>query len=127
MKRVLIVKEGHFGEVKQEEYAEEIELFRHALEVAEVPSLIGREKKEKAAKVEVVETAQEVEKILSREKVDAVVFISRGMESSAEKIASSYPKTRITVFTGLIPDGKVVWVDKTWITGKEIIQRPVLR
>lgn len=126
MKRVLIVKEGHFGDVKPESYMEQIENFRHAIEAAEVPSLYRHGEKEKAAEVQVVETAQEAEKTLSRERVSAVVFIFRGMEHSAERLACLYPEARIVVFTGLIPKGKVVWIDKMWATTRETIQNVVL-
>jgi len=124
MKRVLIVKEGQWGSVKPEEYEEQIELYQRILDEAK------DYKGEKAAKVEVVATAEKAEKIIKtaplNDKIDVVIFISRGMEWIAEKFAATYPRTRVIVFTGLIPEGKVIWLQKSATIGGETIRDIVL-
>lgn len=116
MKRVIIVEEGQWGGVKAEDYRSVINLYREVLETAEVPSLSVQGKKEKAAEVQVVATVAEAEKKIKEaplnQMIDVVVFISRGQEFTAERFAKTYPRTRIVVFTGLIPEGKIIWVDK---------------
>lgn len=118
MKRVLIVKEGKFGLVDRKIYQMWIDLYER---------ILGKE-----ARVEVIETAEETEEILKKEEVDAVVFISRGIQEIAERFADTYLKTRIVVFTGFIPfpdtmsSKKVIWVDKGKATDPQIIRDIVL-
>ncbi len=116
MKTVLIVAEGSWGRMKEGDkgYKEEIQYYTTFLEAAKSPRLGGGE--EKAATVKVVPTAEVAEEMIKSGGVDAVVFISRGMEVVAEQFAGAYPETRIVVFTGLIPKGKVIWVNKIWDT-----------
>jgi len=117
MRRIVIVKEGQWGTVTREEYEQFIELLKRSLEEIKTKNYTtGQE--EKAAEVVVIDTAQEVKNLLKKNKwaVDILMFVSRGMESVAEKIAAEYPRIRVVVFTGFIPDGKVIWFTKTWIT-----------
>ena len=126
MKRVLIVKEGQWGDMKPEEYQPLINYFQQTLEKAELPSLYQEGRKEKTVEVRIIETAQDAEKILKTEGADAVLFISRGMEFTAERLATLYPRTRVIVFTGLIPERKVIWINKIWLN-PELIENVVLR
>ena len=130
MKRVIIVKEGQWGGIKEEDYLPLVNLYREVLERAEVPGPYGDGKKEKAARVEVVATVAEAEKKIKEaplnQRIDVVVFISRGVEVEAERLAKSYPKTRIVVFTGLIPEGKIIWVDKAHCADPKMIENIVL-
>jgi hypothetical protein len=125
MQKVLIVKEGRWGLVEPKEYQEQIEFYQKVLDRAEAPSLYGRGK-EKAAEVRLVETAEEAEKITRIERVKAIVFVSRGMEVQAEKFAEAFPKTKVIVFTGAIPEGKVIWVNKACMSDSKQIQDIVL-
>ncbi|PJA63867.1 MAG: hypothetical protein CO160_01665 [Candidatus Portnoybacteria bacterium CG_4_9_14_3_um_filter_43_11] len=118
--RVFIVKEGQWGLMKPEEYESIIKLYKEVLERAEDT------KGNKMAEVEVVETTKEAVKRANME-ADVVVFISRGMEEEAEKLASAYPRIKVVVFTGAIPQGKVIWVNKACAAGMETIQNIVLR
>lgn len=127
--RVLIVREGQWGTATPESYEQFIEALRETLERAERTG--PNNTKEKAAKVEVVETWAEAEKRLETAPLNlpihTVVFVSRDMGETAKRMASKYPRTRIVVFTGLIPEGEVVWVDK-WLltTGQAAIDAIVL-
>ncbi len=111
-KRVFIVKEGHWGSVEPKEYLEQIEIFKEVIESAE--DSLGK----KLAQVTIIETAKEAQEKVTGS--DAVIFISRGMERVAEKMASENPRVRVVVFTGLIPKGKVIWFDKGWFDRKAI-------
>jgi len=78
-----------------------------------------------------VATAARSEEIIKsapiNDSITAVVFISRGMEKEAERIAKAYPKVRVIVFTGLIPEGKVIWVKKATVdieTVRKIVLYP---
>lgn len=122
-KRVLIVAEGHWGEVR--DYRDMIESYRRILAAAEVTKFSGNGT-EKEAIVEVVETAKEAEREINCGGIYAIIFISRGMEMFAEKFAATYPKIKVVVFTGLIPYGKVIWIDKMWATEPQVVQRIVL-
>ncbi len=118
-KRVLIVKEGQWGWVEPEEYQELIKLYTGILE--EAKDSLGNQ----LAQVTIVDTIKEAEARIRME-ADVVVFVSRGVEEEAERIAREHPKIRVIVFTGLIPGGKVVWVQKTWAASRESIQNIIL-
>lgn len=126
------MQEGQWGLVKPEDYKEQISLYQQTLDEEEEP--YGSEGRQvgfrRAAEVRVVATANEAEKIIKtaplNERIGVVIFISRGMERIAEKLAATYPKTKVIVFTGLIPEGKVIWVSKAWATSPEAIQNIVL-
>lgn len=120
MKRVFIVAEGQWGSVRPEEYQGQIRLYQEILSEAEDSE--GK----KAALVTIVDTIQEAERKLKEEGADVVVFISRGVEKDAERIARENPRTRVVVFTGLIPEGKVVWVSKAHAADRKTIQSIVL-
>lgn len=118
-KRVFIVKEGSWGSVKAESYQKQIETYQRYLD--EARDFRGK----KAAQVTVVNTAEEAEKRVKME-ADVVVFISKGMEREAEKIARENPRVRVIVFTGDIPEGKIVWALKSAAADRELIQDIVL-
>ena len=120
MKRVFIVAEGQWGSVRPEEYRGEIRLYQRILSEAEDSG--GN----KAALVTIIDTIQGAERKLKEEGADVVVFISRGVEKDAERIAKENPRTRVVVFTGLIPEGKVVWVSKAHAADRKAIQNIVL-
>lgn len=117
--RVFLVKEGCWGEMKPEDYQVQIEMYRQILEEAKDTQ------ESKAAEVTVIDTIEEAEKRLKME-ADVVVFISRGVEREAERIARENPNVRVIVFTGLIPKGKVIWVDKAMTMSRETIEDIVL-
>jgi hypothetical protein len=118
-KRVFIVKEGRWGTVKPEVYREQIEMYQRYLD--EAKDFQGK----KAAQVTVVDTAEEAEKRVKME-ADVVVFISKGMEREAEKMARENQRVRVVVFTGDIPEGKIVWALKSTTAGRGLIQDIVL-
>jgi hypothetical protein len=133
LKRVIIVAEGQWGQLKPEDYQPQIEMFRRVLEEAEEP--YGSEGRQvgtrKTIQVQVAKTVAEAEMMIKDAAIDTrpevVIFISRGMEAIAERFAAIYPKIKIIVLTGLIPEGKVIWVHKGWLLGSKFLQNIVLR
>ena len=123
MEKVLIVREGQWGSVEKETYEVFIQTVQEAIQEVETTR---HGEKEKAAEVVLVESAEMAKVMIKTREIAAVVFISRGMELQAERLAQKYPRTRVVVFTGLIPEGKVRWIDKGWIPSKRDIARFVL-
>lgn len=107
------------GTVKPESYQEQIEMYKKILDG------VKDAKGNKLAMVEIIETAEEAKRRAKME-ADIVIFISRGMEEEAERFAEAFPRIKVVVFTGAIPDGKVIWVSKGWI-GRDEICNIVLR
>lgn len=119
-KRVLIVKEGQWGIVSPESYQDQIEMYKEILDRAKDTE--GN----RMAMVEIVATAAEAERRAKTE-ADIVIFISRGMEKEAERFAKAFPRIKVIVFTGAIPEGKVIWVNKGYAADTKTIQNIVLR
>lgn len=118
-RRVFIVREGSWGRVEAESYQKQVEFYRRALEGTK-DSMGG-----KAARVTVIDTIAEAERRLEME-ADVVVFISRGVEQAAERIARENPRVRVVVFTASIPEGKVVWADKAFTADPQMVEQIVL-
>lgn len=118
--RVFIVKEGSWGSVEAESYQGQIEMYRRTLEEAK------DSRGDKLADVKTIETAKEAEERAKME-ADVVVFISRGMGEKAERLAKAFPRVKVIVFTGAIPEGKVIWVSKGWVDSRKEICDIVLR
>jgi len=124
MKSVLIVGTQGWNQLEPKDYADFITAVKGALE-AEVQ--VGNNVREPAAEVEVVANPQEAEAHLrSGRRINSVVFVSRGEQEHAERLAKMFPRTRMTILTGLIPDGLVVWVSKHWIGSSDSIREHVL-
>ena len=122
---VLIVKEGQWGQATPDDYERQVKYLQETLE-AEVPAPHGG--MQKAADVEIFATAKEAEhRIQTGTGVSAVVFVTRDMEKVAEEMAARYPRMRVVVWTGFIPDGKVIWIGKHWAPGAEYLRAHILR
>lgn len=133
MKRVIIVGEGTWGQATPGDYKDLVELFRDSLGGAvDSYSIPGSDQaeNEKIFRVEVVATAVEAEQIIKsaalNQPIEKVIFVSRGMELIAERLAATYPQIRVIIFSGLVPEGKIVWVNKSVIhdsnTLKDIVR-----
>lgn len=126
MKKILIVQEGQWGDLKPGDYQDFIDTLVRVLSKAEreFDSYLGK-KGEKEAVIEVVATSAEAEVEIHQQGIDVVIFISRSMETVAERLAKTFPKTRMIVITGLIPAGKVVWVNKISASSGEFLRKIV--
>jgi hypothetical protein len=43
---------------------------------------------------------------------DAIIYISRSMIAEAKRVANEYPRLRVIVWTGLLPESEVIFVYK---------------
>ncbi len=114
---VVIVREGHWGLIKEGgndswvmacqwnlEEATTLDTHTHA----EVP----------AAKVEIIEKLEQLEPRLKFGDVDVVIFVSKGVAAKAKQLKAKYPRTRMFVCTGDVPDDEIIWVRKSSLDGE---------
>jgi len=104
--RVIIVKEGHWGDLRQEkgDYDDTVDLLREVLNEAERIKDGTYYEKEKAAEVLVVSSlAEGLKKVTHPESGCTLVFVTRGMLREAERVKGEHPYLRVVLFTGLFP------------------------
>lgn len=128
MQRVLIIKEGTWRQGQAVAYEHYIEHLRRTLEEALKSSASGQQVN--AAEVEVVDTFAAAESVIRlravNEQPEIVIFVSRGMEKQAKALAVQHPEMKVMVFTGKLPEGEVIWVDKSSTAHSETLRRLVL-
>lgn len=89
-KKVIIVREGHWGLTREGDYGTIIEMIKRFIEA-------------QGAEVKMAETFDLALRQIEREKVDVVVFITRGMIRRARKLKDQYPKLRVVIFSSALP------------------------
>ena len=103
MLKVLIVKDGRIGEQPK-------------LRTLALSGMLNDEGLvKKAIKVEIVENTKEIMDRMQTEPIHAVIFLTRTKAEIAEKLAAEYPSTRFYIFTGRIPQGKAIWIEREWL------------
>lgn len=71
--------------------------------------------------IEVVGTLQEaLESIQALSFPDMVVFNSCSMENAAKQLNLRYPKIKVVILTGLMPENTIAWVPRSWLHGDMI-------
>ena len=122
--KVAIIKAGEWGKLSQAggDYDHFTRQLQDTLDEAEQKRWTGG--KEKAAEVKVVKNVDEARAWLSGKGV--AIFLTRGMQYVAEALAKESPKMRVLVFTGLLPEGKVIYISKDWTTSIDRIKEFVL-
>ena len=120
--KVAIVKAGEWGNRRQSEghNDELVERLERWLNEARWGT-----DDQPAAEVRVVKTTDEALAWVAGR--GAIVYVSRGMAEEAKKIATEHRYIRVTLFTGLIPDEEVVFVQNNWISSAKQVQDVVLR
>lgn len=73
-----------------------------------------------------VEAEEKIRREVLNQKTDVVIFMSRDMGWWAKKFAAAFPEKKILVFTGLVPEGEVIWVDKWLIADPQNLRDIVL-
>ncbi|MBI4032768.1 hypothetical protein HY374_03620 [Candidatus Berkelbacteria bacterium] len=118
--RVAIVNAGHWGNLREgdDDYTSLVEKLEESLKKAK------RTDDQPAADVRVVRSTDEALAWLYNR--DVIIYISRGMTDEAKKVAAEHPRIRVILFTGLVPDGEVIFVSKTWVYSSEQIRNVVL-
>ena len=67
-------------------------------------------------RAEIVENVTAAKSKMQKEKVYAVIFFTKAMEATLKKLAKVYPATKFFVFADYIPDRKVIWVEREWLS-----------
>ena len=67
------------------------------------------------AEAKVVTSVEDADMELQHGRVDVLIFMTLGLRHEAERIKTQYPKVKVIVLTGLLPDDEVVLVDKSWL------------
>ena len=118
--KVAIVKAGEWGILSQAEgdYDYLVERLTDTVDQATTGS--GPDAS-KAAESRVVGSTKEALSWLGRRGV--IVFVSRGMCREAQQVASEYPGIRVVLFTGLVPEGEVIFISKGWGLDHEQVER----
>jgi hypothetical protein len=108
-RRIAIVSAGEWGSAKRAEghYDELEQTFFRALEAAETTSF-NSVKKERAADVKMVASAEDALQWVGS--FGTIIFMTRGLIHDAKRIARDRPSVRVVVYTGLIPEGEIVFV-----------------
>ncbi len=113
-KNVVIVKEGTYGGVKQEDYDEIAEIVRRVLEGLTRKNSSNLLEEEKVfASVEVVNTAEDARN-KSLNNLDILIFLTLAKTEVARAIKKERPQTDVIIYTGLIPDDEIIWINKGW-------------
>ncbi len=116
MQKVVIVASGGWGDLKPQDYRQFIEEHLKA-DLEEANKKYDQMKIENLKfSVEEAETSEEAVKRLAGSHNGFLVYVTRSKELEAEKVAKENPHLKVIVFTGLIPDGKVRYVNKGWLS-----------
>lgn len=120
MKRVAMVFAGEWGMARRSEgyYYEFEDMLFQAIDGATRHNSSGQER-EKVAEVQRFGSSSEALEWLNGE--GAIIYTTRGMEWEAETAAKKHPRLRVILITGLIPGGKVVYVQKDWALSEEVL------
>lgn len=125
LQKVALVKAGEWGSKRQDkgDYDELVERLTNIVEEARQEA--GPDRcKIKAAKSYVAGSTQEALSWLGGHGV--IVFVSRVMATEAKEVASKHPGIRVILFTGLIPEGEVVFISHGWLLQRKEMERILL-
>jgi hypothetical protein len=78
------------------------------------------EGREKVATTITVKSTDEAIALIKGGGDHSLVFLSRSMIHKAREVKKLYPKIRVVVFTGLIPDDEVIILSKGWIGSSDL-------
>ena len=117
--KVVIVTSGAWGKVTDEEYRRYVNVLkRHIAEANETHKKLMHTDIDQYEVGEVKSPDNAIAKLRAWDHDmiprGILVFVTRGLAEKAEEIAAKYPELKVFVFTGLIPDRKVRYINKTW-------------
>jgi hypothetical protein len=120
-KKVIFVNAGGYGDVSASkgDYDKIIASFSEELEGMTQLATVG-EGREKVATTITVKNTDEAIALIKGGGDHSLVFLSRSMIPKAREVKRSYPKIRVVVFTGLIPDDEVIIVSKGWVGSSDL-------
>ena len=121
--KVAIVKAGQWGNLLQAsgDYDDRVERLEQWLKEARSTD------DQPVAEVLVVKTTDEALAWMGGGS-GAIIYVSRGMTEEAKKVAAEHHRIRVTLFTGRVPSGEVVFLMEDWISfSVEQVRDVVLR
>lgn len=124
MKKVAIVSQGEWGTVSRAKGSYDY-FERYLHEIADLAVEGPEPDRRKAAESQIFISLENALGWLNGYGV--MVFTTRGMEAKAEEIAQKHPDIRVILFSGLIPSGRVVYVDKGWDLPSKVLEKILLR
>ena len=121
-RRVVIVDDGQWGSVKREkgEYDAVVEYLSRTLKA------VVNQEGERQAEVEVVKTTEGGLLWLGGTG-GIMIFVTRGMLEKARRVAKEYRHIRVILFTGDIPEGEIIFLNKSSLPNREDLANLVLR
>lgn len=127
-KHVAIVAEGSWAGMRNQDYDAWTESMVVKLRAVRRRNYrTGTDTEEPRATVEVVTLAELREKLKRIPgRPDVVIFRTRDMAREAHAIKREYPHARVIVFSGLLPEDEVIFVDKGWDLSAEATTSIVL-
>lgn len=70
---------------------------------------------QKEIEVELIDDMEELKKKIRSEVIHAVFFLAKKMAPAAQELAAEFAPTRFFVFTGRIPEGQVIYIEREWL------------
>lgn len=123
---VVIVAQGSFGNLKEDEYRSWTETYVAMLESARRQDPHTKEEVP-VATVEVVPSVAVLrEKFSGFPRPDVVIFRTCSMLVEARAIKREFPRAKVIVFTGAMPDDEVILVHKRWNIGIDGLRSIIL-
>ena len=122
-KKGVIVSQGEWGIARKSTYENLVSML--VLDLEGITEKVGA-REEKAVNITVVDSTDEALRMIEKETIDFLIFISRSMIPRAREVKKLHPDIGIVVLTGLIPDDEIIIIDKGWIvSGTPLLQRIV--
>lgn len=121
-KRIAIINQGEWGmmEQSQGDYDPIVGALEGMLSTIMDPLLhVGREPPK--GEVRVIDDAVEAQRWLRDG--DIAIFITRGMISVAKRLAAERPRLKVFLFSGLVPNGEVVFAPKGIIPNEDALEQ----
>ncbi len=110
---VVVVTSGQWGSVTPAEYKDFADIIKDELEAESRRRQAGSER---GLTVLLAPTVEEALEKFNVGGSGSLIFLSRSEASRAEEIAAQYPRLQVVLFTGLIPEGKVIYISKAWFS-----------
>ncbi len=108
-KKVLIVKGGQWGSATPGDYERGARTLKRLLEMDE-DEKPGAEDERVFSSIEIVDGLKEAMSVSS----DIVIFLSLGQINDARTLKRERLWVKVVIYTGLIPDEEIIWMNKSW-------------
>lgn len=65
--------------------------------------------------VEIVADVGLIKEKIRSEVIHAVIFLTKNMAAVAQELAAEFAPTRVFIFTGRIPKGQAIFIEREWL------------